>query len=530
MIGEIIGKWKIIKKLNQGGMADIYLAEDVTAAQGDSARVAVKILRLNEDEVPGISSRFQREIEVLRSLKHDNIVRLYESGDYAGRPYLVMEFVDGLSLDQVLQQRGKLHWEEVVTIGQMVAGALRYAHRQEVIHRDIKPANLLASWDRVVKLTDFGIARLLHETKLTKEGKLIGTASYLSPEQAAGKSATRKSDLYSLGIVLYELVTGRLPFEAATDAEMLHKQRYAQFEVPSRLIEEIPAEFDQLIVSLLDKNPDKRPPNALAVEDVLNRLRRKMDRKRQYTPTPAARPTKVMERESDSEIEVGSEFHKKLRKEQPAFPVLHATVLIVALMGLYGLYTWLRQPASLATLSTQIEKSVSEGEWDEAQKKYGDLERHYASEVGGERLNEIRLKIEAAKTYQQARFQAGPFTFSPPKSEAERFYRKGVLAYFDGRVEEARKTWLTLTQAFRDSVPDSAWVRLAEEALKQSEDAQTRNTSETIKKISDGQSDQVLERLVHLKALYEALPDSALRRTALQEIEIQFKTLKERKP
>ena len=126
MIGDQLGNWKIIKKLNRGGMADVYLAEEVDKAGKEAARAAIKILRLSDEDASGISDRFQREIDVLRTLKHDHIVRLYDSGEWSGRPYLVMEYVDGLSLDQVLQQRGKLHWEEVVAIGLMVASALRY--------------------------------------------------------------------------------------------------------------------------------------------------------------------------------------------------------------------------------------------------------------------------------------------------------------------------------------------------------------------------------------------------------------------
>src|SRR5689334_19626043 len=161
MIGEQLGRWTVVKKLSRGGMADVYLGEASDASGPEREKAAIKILRLPEDHQDRLLDRFRREIDVLRTLKHDHIVRLFEDGLYEGRPYLVMEYVDGLSLDQVLEQRGKLNWEEVVTIGQMIASALRYAHRQEVIHRDLKPANLLATWDHVVKLTDFGIARLL---------------------------------------------------------------------------------------------------------------------------------------------------------------------------------------------------------------------------------------------------------------------------------------------------------------------------------------------------------------------------------
>jgi len=139
MIGEQIGKWTITRKISQGGMADVFLAE-AESSNGKPDKAAIKILRIVDNEnADRHLDRFHREADILRSLKHDNIVRLYESGEFRGLPYLIMEYVDGLSLDRVLEQRGKLSWEEVVIIGQMVASALRFAHRQEVIHRDLKP-------------------------------------------------------------------------------------------------------------------------------------------------------------------------------------------------------------------------------------------------------------------------------------------------------------------------------------------------------------------------------------------------------
>jgi serine/threonine protein kinase len=514
MIGEQFGNWKIVKKINRGGMADVYLAEEINSAEETPSRAAIKILRLDEEDAPGVSERFSREIDVLRTLKHDNIVRLYESGEYLGRPYLVMEYVDGLSLDQVLEQRGKLHWEEVINIGQMVASALRYAHRQEVIHRDLKPANLLASWDRVVKLTDFGIARLLHDTRLTKDRTVIGTASYLSPEQAAGKAATRKSDLYALGVVLYELVTGRLPFEAATDAEMLHKQRYGQFEVPSRLVEEIPADFDQLIIALLEKDPDKRPPNALAVEDALLKLRRKFDRKRQYTPTPVAAPTKVMARGEEEE----EEQPVRRGSGRSSFPWGQGLLLVAALAGLFWLYSWLRQPPSGEALHSRIQQALQGGDWDEAQKQLEELKKLQGDEWGADRLQSLQEQIQGSKTYQQAKAQLGPLLAAPSKSEAERFYRRGVMLSLEGNPEQARATWQALIEAFKETPAEGPWVRLAQESLKQQETAVAVSFEDALKTIMATAPAERNQRLEQLKKLYAALPESAWKKEALEKI------------
>lgn len=525
MIGEQIGKWTITRKISQGGMADVFLAE-APSNNGMPEKAAIKILRMQDTEnADRHLERFHREADILRSLKHDNIVRLYESGEFRGLPFLVMEYVDGLSLDRVLEQRGKLTWEEVVVIGQMVASALRFAHRQEVIHRDLKPANLLADWDRHVKLTDFGIARLLNEDRLTKENAIVGTASYVSPEQAAGKQATRKSDLYSLGVILYELLTGRLPFEADTAAELLHKHRYAQFESPSRLVDTIPHDFDKLIESLLEKDPDKRPANALAVEDALNKLKRKFDRQKQYTPRPSASPTKVMDLDEVPSEEEIAQLRNKIQADRPAFPALQALLLLAGLAGVIALWFWLRQPASAESLKLQINRLLKENDWNTAQSKYDLLIRHHAESITKEDRDELQADINNIKTYTQAKIISGPYTLVTPNSEAERFYRRAVLAYYSGQVEEARTIWRNVVATFKDIPTYSAWVRLSEEALKQSDSMMTFNLDAVMKGFGEMDTAVLKTRLMDLQKLYNAMPDSQWKSSALKAIGEKLKEL-----
>lgn len=526
LIGEQIGKWTITRKISQGGMADVFLAESSAHSNGKPDRSAIKLLRIDDlEQSETLMERFHREADILRALKHEHIVELYESGEFRGRPYLIMEYVDGLSLDKVIEQRGKLTWEEVVVIGQMVASALKFAHRQEVIHRDLKPANLLASWERHVKLTDFGIARILHENRLTKENAIIGTASYVSPEQAAGKQATRKSDIYALGVILYELLTGRLPFEANNVAEMLHKHRYAQFEAPSRLVENIPHDFDQLIGALLEKDPDKRPANALAVEDALNKLKRKFDRQKQYTPKPVSSATKVMEladAPSDDEID---RLREKIRRDRPAFPVLQALVLIGALLGVGAMWYWLRQPPSAESLKSSIHQCLQDNDWNAAQSKYDQLLKYHPEALANDARDELKARISSIKTYTQARIAAGPFTFTPPSSEAERFYRRGVLAYYNGQTEEARIIWRNLIASFKDTASFTAWVRLAEEALKQSESQANFSLDPILKAYGNIDTATMKARLAELQKLYETLPESEWKKSALTAIGVKLKEL-----
>ena len=184
-----------------------------------------------------------------------------------------MEYVDRATVADLLEDRGQLSWEDVAEIGVQVSQALHHAHQADIVHRDLKPANLLRTTDGIVKLSDFGVAKLIGDTSTTAANTLVGTADYASPEQAANKPVTNSDDLYAgLGVVFYQLLTGRLPFMAETAVDMLHQHRYGRFDAPSRLAHDLPHEMDSLVLSLMEKDPDKRPANAAEVEKTLPEL------------------------------------------------------------------------------------------------------------------------------------------------------------------------------------------------------------------------------------------------------------------
>src|SRR5438552_3149205 len=243
MIGDRLGKWVIFKELGRGGMGRVFLAqEELTGRQA-----ALKILAAELAQEIGFLQRFQREIETLSKLDHPNIVRFYEAGFENGHYFYAMEYVEGLTLEQIAEQSGRLPWRDVLDIALQVAPALRHVHDHGIIHRDIKPSNLIRSSAGQIKLTDFGIAKVFASTHLTATGGIVGTAEFLSPEAAAGKVVGKRSDLYCLGAVLYDLLTGRPPFQGNNHLELLHKHRYGQFERPQRLVPDIPDEMDDLI-------------------------------------------------------------------------------------------------------------------------------------------------------------------------------------------------------------------------------------------------------------------------------------------
>lgn len=265
-----LGPYRIGRRLGRGGMGTVYAAVEVET--GTAA--AVKILSPALAGEEGFRERFEGEIESLKKLRHPNIVRLLGWGEQDGHLFYAMELVEGSTLDQELRNGRKFHWREVAEIGIHLCRALKHAHDRGVIHRDIKPANLLLAPDGTLKLSDFGIAKLFGTTGLTVDGGVIGTAEYMSPEQADGRAVTDRCDLYSVGGVLYALLAGRAPFKARTLPEMLQLQRFAAPEPVRRYAPDTPAEFEQIVQQLLEKETDRRIPSAMVLSRRLETMLR----------------------------------------------------------------------------------------------------------------------------------------------------------------------------------------------------------------------------------------------------------------
>ena len=259
---ERLGPYKIGPRLGRGGMGAVF--EGVNIETGELAAVKVLNPHLADDE--GFCQRFELEIDTLKKLKHPNIVRMFGYGQQDGFLFYAMELVKGHSVEEELQQGRRFTWREVVQYSVKLCKALRHAHDHGVIHRDIKPANLLLTEDDSdIKLTDFGIARLFGNNRLTMDGALVGTAEYMSPEQASGERVTPQSDLYSLGGVMFAMLAGRPPFRAISLGEMLHKQRFDAAPSLSQFAADIPQELAELVGRLLCKDPAQRAPNALVL-------------------------------------------------------------------------------------------------------------------------------------------------------------------------------------------------------------------------------------------------------------------------
>lgn len=251
---EHLGPYRIERLLGRGGMGAVYAG--VHRETGESA--AIKVLAESLAVDSRFRERFQGEVETLKRLRHKNIVTLQGYGEEEGILYFVMDLVDGPSLDGELRAGRRFSWREVVDIGVQVCAALKHAHDHGVIHRDLKPANLMLAPDGTVKLTDFGIAKFFGSTSLTLAGSMVGTPDFMSPEQVEGKPVTPRSDLYSLGCVLYTLLTGKPPFSGATMTAVMDRVR---FEAPRSVrlaAPNTPPVLDDIISQLLRKNSDER--------------------------------------------------------------------------------------------------------------------------------------------------------------------------------------------------------------------------------------------------------------------------------
>ena len=262
--GTLSGRYETSEKLGTGGMSNVYKATDLILER----TVAVKVLaeHLSDDE--RFVARFRREALAVAKLIHPNIVQVYDTGVDRGRHYIVMEYVDGRSGAQILQRSGPVEPEVAAEIGIQACAGLDYAHRRGIIHRDVKPGNLMVvggpvgGGEMIVKLTDFGIARAIEQTRITQVGSVVGTAAYLSPEQVRGEEATPATDVYALGVVLYQFLTGRLPYEGSSLAELAVRQQNEKPLPPSTYNSAVPETLGAAVLRALEGDPNRRYASA----------------------------------------------------------------------------------------------------------------------------------------------------------------------------------------------------------------------------------------------------------------------------
>jgi predicted Ser/Thr protein kinase len=252
------GRYRVGRRLGDGGMAVVYLGHDLLLGR----EVAIKTPRPQFAADPAFRGRFEREARAAASLAHPNIIDVYDVGEDDGLPYLVMELVRGQSLKEIIAAEAPFHPDDVAELMAQIAAALDYAHARGYVHRDVKPGNILIDEHGRARVVDFGIAKGLADVDLTEADGGFGTAAYLSPEQAAGLMATPSSDIYSAGVVAFEMLTGQLPFSAETLVGMALRHVNDAPPPPSRVAAGVPRQVDDVVLRVLDKDPTRRWPSA----------------------------------------------------------------------------------------------------------------------------------------------------------------------------------------------------------------------------------------------------------------------------
>ena len=337
---KINDRYEIIKSIGEGGMANVYLAYDTILDRN----VAIKVLRGDLANDEKFVRRFQREALSASSLSHPNIVAMYDVGEDNGLYYIVMEYVEGKTLKQLLKKRGSLTLSEAIDIMLQLTDGMAHAHDSYIVHRDLKPQNIMIEDDGQIKITDFGIAMALNSTQLTQTNSVMGSVHYLPPEQAAGKGTTIKSDIYSMGIIFYELLTGELPFKGDSAVEIALKQMKEPLPDVHKLNNDIPQSIENIILKSTAKNPKNRYDDAKSMHnDLLTALNDDRINEPPYVyPYPeneVDETTKIMEPISDASNEgiatpITDEKTKKSNKLIIALSII-AGVIVIALLAVF---------------------------------------------------------------------------------------------------------------------------------------------------------------------------------------------------
>jgi serine/threonine-protein kinase len=478
MIGTQLGRWIIDRQLGKGAMGAVYYAHAADAP--DEVR-AIKVLAPDLAREQLARQRFERETELLCQLDHPNIVRFDGSGTEGETLYYVMEYVNGPDCETRLRELKRWPWWEVIDLTIQVTRGLKYAHDQSIVHRDLKPANILlahefsesdgnakeedAKHGLVAKIADFGVARAFTQGQLTGSGHFIGTALYMAPEQAAGKPATKRSDFYALGCVMYTLLTGRPPFNGTSLGELVHKHQFAQPERPSRLLPDLPHDVDELVVQLLAKDPSQRPADGSVLLKRLESIRGKLARKHNLTDS-AFRTESIKSGPAQPWTEPAT-----VHDEPQGFDrskIARAVLLSVALLLVIGAIVYkLSQPRvseeDLIKNGRELMRSPDPKDWDKAWSEYLEpLGNRFPNHPYAAEVEQYRLRIENAAALRRLAYRQSR---SGARGEAQRFFELGLQRCQAGDVEGGRKIWEQLVGAFGNVKSEETWVRLAQQGL-----------------------------------------------------------------
>lgn len=486
LLGEQLGSFRLESILGTGAMGVVFKATQETTGR----RAAVKIVQGEIAENTKLLERFIREAEIIKQFRHPNIVRWLATGRFRGTYYFAMEFVDGVTLEKLLQDRGELPWREAVNLAIQICEALQYAHQQGVVHRDLKPSNLMITRDGRVKLTDFGIAKDLDRTALTAPGRTLGTAAYMAPEQIRGTPAvSHKTDLYAFGAVLYQMLTGSPPFTGTTAVLLMHQHINEPPPRPSAKIHEIPKALDDLVIALMAKDPANRPWDADAAGMILTELRDKDARKESVAmvwPVGDAQggdPPRASASASASASIGSTAARKRTKTSGPAEggsriaralsavsgETIGLLLALVAVGGLIAYWVWPPGAAYLRDHAAPLMESPQRSDWLIALRDYIEpLDRRFPDHPYHDETNAWRDKIALSEAEGRAKILASPvrISSSEPNTEGERqfvaFNTLASRAEAEGDELTAQRAWAQMSATVNAADPDDRkWFLLA---------------------------------------------------------------------
>jgi serine/threonine-protein kinase len=460
-----MGPFEIGEQLGVGGMGIVYMATYRETGQ----KVALKILSPALCADKKLISRFEREIEILKRLDHPNIVRYFGGGRTGTQRYYAMEYMDGGSLDTVLERKGSLSWEQTIKIGLQLSAALEHAHHHQIVHRDLKPANLFISKKGRLRLGDFGIAKDNDATQLTAAGKTVGTYAYMAPEQIHGKYPIGpRTDLYAMGCLLYQFLTGHVPFRGQHAAEIFQKHLK---DDPDSVCEhnlDCPIWLDRVIQKLMAKEPNDRPYDALAVQQLLEDVRTRVADQAsmaQTAMTSGPVDTVVTDKDRTELKQVIKKKKKKRKKKRPFYESAWLPALGLAL--LIGGVAWSMRPESEPVLFDRIAEGMQdEDNWSNLRKT--EIPDYLTRFPEGSRVAEVgefrdEIDMDLAERRAINRERRG----SEPKSEAEAKYMQARQFEEFGDRLTAVEQYEALIKIFEGRDDDRPFVNLARKRIRE---------------------------------------------------------------
>jgi serine/threonine-protein kinase len=491
--GEQLGSFRLEQTIGSGAMGVVFRATHETTGRP----AAVKIVHGELSQKGKVFERFEREAEILKQFRHPNIVRWLAWGRFRGTSYFAMEFVEGVTLEKIVQERGELPWREVVDLGIQLCNALQYAHELQVVHRDLKPSNIMVTVDGKLKLTDFGIAKDLDRTtQLTAPGRTLGTAAYMAPEQIRGTPAvSHKTDLYALGVLFYQMLTGKAPFDGSSAVVLMHCHLNEPPPRPGDKVEELPKALNELVVNLMAKSPTDRPWDAAAVEQVLTDLR---DRDERGEPIEMVWPKAGSSQANPIRTDFGTSQKKGRtgkRKRRSSTPddtsgsrllsrgALEVAGLVAALLAIGGVIGYALWPVSAQYLYHQAELLMATGRSSDrltARDEYLDpLDRRFPDHPYKAKTQEWRDIILLEEAERRAKTLSSQVKLPPmtdPQNDSEFKYVNydslATKAAADGNEIMAANSWKEMAGQISDKGPEERkWHLLA---VKRAEQLETK--------------------------------------------------------